>query len=393
MIIAPLSGQRGRQDATDASDRKLRIGYVSPDFRRHSVAWFFEPLLRAHDRERFEVHCYYNNLAEDDATARIRSEADGFRPIYGEPPATVADWIAEDGIDILVDLAGHTGDNRLMLFGLKPAPVQMTWLGYPGTTGVETIDYRLTDARADPPGAADEYSSETLIRLPDCFHCYGPMPEAPEPTAGSATEPGAVTFGSFNNITKVTPELVGLWSRLLRELPDSRLLLKAKGLQDPTTRGRYEALFAAEGIGSDRLELIGFLEDSRDHLALYGRVDVALDTMPYNGTTTTCEALWMGVPVVTAAGETHAARVGVSLLTAAGAPELIAPDEDGYVALAKALACDLERLRSLRAGLRQRMAASPLTDAPRFTRAVEQAMSNAWRTHLDQHQSNKAGAA
>ncbi|HEY6336808.1 MAG TPA: tetratricopeptide repeat protein, partial [Alphaproteobacteria bacterium] len=272
-------------------DRRLRIGYVSPDFRGHSVYFFFEPLLAAHDRDKVEVFCYSNVQRPDRFTARLEAMADHWRAIDNMDDAAAAERIEGDRIDILVDLAGHTARNRLKLMALKAAPVEMSWLGYPATTGLETVDYRLTDALADPPGETERFHTETVLRLPRCFLCYRPPSDAPRVTPPPSSHAGRITFGSFNNLTKVTPDVVACWSAILAEVPGSRLLLKSKQAGDSATATRYLALIAAYGIDADRIELAAWTPSTEDHLSLYRRVDIALDPFPYNGTTTTCEAL------------------------------------------------------------------------------------------------------
>ena len=359
-------------------ERRLRIGYVSPDLRRHSVVYFFEPLLAAHDRERFEVVCYADVRRADAVTERLRGLSERWVASRHLDTEAFAARVQADGIDILVDLAGHTAGNRLAAFARRLAPLQVSYLGYPDTTGLTAMDYRLTDAVADPPGEADRRHVETLVRLPGGFLCYRPPPVAPPaPRAG-----GPLTFGSFNHLPKVTPAVIAAWSRILDAVPGSRLLLKAKALAGASVRQRLAADFAAHGIAPERIETVGWIPDTTGHLALYGRVDIALDTFPYNGTTTTCEALWMGVPVVTLAGDRHAGRVGASLLHRLGLDALVAEDVDGYVARALALAADGGRRAALRGSLRDRFAASPLADAGRLAGAVEATYRAIWRRHI-----------
>ena len=358
--------------------RRLHVGYVSPDFRAHSVAAFIEPVIAAHDRDRVEVFAYANLLKPDAVTDRIEAAADGFRPIREIGAEAAAAAIRADGIDVLVDLAGHTANHALGVFAHAPAPVQMTWLGYPGTTGLGTVGYRLTDAIADPPAAgADEYT-ETLVRLPGCFLAYRPPEAAPDVADPAAERNGFVTFGSFNNLAKTNDAVVATWARILTAVEGARLVLKAPPLADEGIRNWIVERFAGHGLAPDRLELLGFADDPAEHLGRYGAIDVALDTFPYNGATTTCEALWMGVPVVTFPGDRHAARVGASLLSAAGLDELVATDRDDYVGRAVALAGDPGCRRDLRATLRGRLAQAPLTDAGRLARTLEDAYREAW---------------
>ncbi len=360
-------------------ERRLRVGYLSPDFRQHSVASFIEPLLAAHDPAAVETVCYADLRQSDAVTARIQGLAARWRPITNLSHEQVTELVRADGIDILVDLAGHTGDNRLLVFARKPAPVQATYLGYPNTTGLPAVGYRLTDAWADPPGQTEHLYTETLIRLPHGFLCYQPPADAPSVAPLPAGTAGHVTFGSFNALTKMNGDVLATWAGILRAVPGSRLILKNMVLRDPATCERYREFFAKEEISFDRVELIGWVSSPAEHMALYHRLDLALDTFPYNGTTTTCEALWMGVPVITLAGRVHAGRVGVSLLSQVGLTEFIATDPDDYAARAVRWANDLEGLAHLRAGLRERMAASPLCDGASFARDVEQAYREMWR--------------
>jgi predicted O-linked N-acetylglucosamine transferase (SPINDLY family) len=362
-------------------ERCLRVGYVSADFRTHSVSYFFEALLAAHDPSRVEVVCYADVAQPDRVTRRLEQAARHWRPIFGRGDEEVAAQVRADGVDILIDLAGHLGNRRLPLFARRAAPVQATWLGYPGTTGVPAIDWRITDAIADPFGPADDEHSERLMRLPGPFLCYRPPDGAP---AINTRDAGAlVTFGSFNNLPKMTEATVALWASVLAALPDARLLLKSASLADTETCARYANLFAAHGIASERIEMVPWVLDGAGHLGLYGQVDIALDTFPYHGTTTTCEALWMGVPVVTLAGERHATRVGASILNAVGLSELVATTPEEFQRAAIALARNGARLAALRSGLRARVAASPLCDAPGFARNFETALRAMWQRWCD----------
>jgi predicted O-linked N-acetylglucosamine transferase (SPINDLY family) len=370
-FAVPAGAQLARGLAPrSARGSRLRIGYISSDFRKHVVATFFEPVLGAHDRERFEITCYYNRPNGDEVTARIRDRAEHFAGVAAMSDAALAARIRDEGVDILVDLNGHTADNRLPMFMLKPALVQATWLGYLGTTGVAAIDYRLTDARVDPPGATEHLHTEALWRLPATMWCYQPYSDAPAVGPLPAQAHGHVTFVSLNNPGKVTAGMLDLWVDVLRAVPESRLVLLA-----PVHTGRRAQLaasFAAKDIAAERLELVERVPLS-DYLALYRRVDVALDTHPYAGGTTTCDALWMGVPVVTLAGSRPFSRTGASVLGSLGLGDLVGEAPEQYVRIAVALATDHERLAALRAGLREKMRGSPLTDAVRFARDLEDA--------------------
>lgn len=359
-------------------ERRLRVGYVSSDFRAHSVAFFLEPLLTNHNRAVVETVCYSGVANPDATTERLRKTAGQWRDIGRLNDEQAVNMIRTDGIDILVDLAGHTGGSRLRVFARKPAPIQITYLGYPDTTGLDVMDYRFTDALADPEGA-DRYYTEKLIRLPRGFLCYRPLEDSPAVSPLPARTKGFVTFGSFNNLSKINSRVIDLWVRLLREVPDARLFIKNPSLTDTFTREHYYGLFEQRGIGRDRVELRGRTATQAEHLALYSHIDIGLDTFPYNGTTTTCEALWMGVPVITLSGLTHAGRVGRSLLTSAGLREFVAHDAADYVARAAALAGDIPSLSALRAGLRDGVRASSLCDAATFARNFETALREMWR--------------
>lgn len=359
-------------------NRRLKIGYVSRDFCAHSVASFIHPILAHHDPTTVETYGYADTTNHDETTKCLMKLSSHWRDIHTYTVEQVVSLIHSDRIDILVDLAGHTAFNRLPVFVHKPAPVQLTYLGYPNTTGLHTIDYRLTDINADPPGQ-EKFYTETLVRMPNGFLCY----KAPIDISVADTTPlltsGHVTFGSFNNLTKITPQVIALWAHILKIIPDSRLILKNKSLRDEMTRERYTILFEQHGISPENLELIGWLQNNSDHLALYNRIDIALDTFPYNGTTTTCEALWMGVPVITLAGSRHAGRVGVSLLTQLGLADYIADTPEDYVHLAMQLASNVDKLAALRKNLRVRMANSLLCDGKNFTRRLEETYRALWR--------------
>ena len=366
--------------ANDRSpDRRLRIGYVSPDFRAHSVAWFLEPVLRTHDRGAVDLFCYAELAQPDSVTAILRPLADQWRMTYGRSDAAVAAQIRADAIDILVDLAGHTAGNRLLVLARKPAPVQVSWLGYPATTGLSAIDYRLVDAVTDPPGTADGQASEQLVRLPGGLLCYGPPRDLRAPLPPPCLASQAVTFGSFNNPAKLSEASLDAWAALLRQLPTARLLLKGKPFCDEATRALTLARFAERGIAAERIELVGWLANPAEHMMLYDRIDIALDPFPYNGTTTTCEALWMGVPVVSLRGDRHAGRVGASLLGQVGLPELVADSFEHYLAIAAGLAANPQGLATLRSSMRARMLSSPLCDVSGFTRELEQTYRSLWQ--------------
>ena len=360
--------------------RRLKIGYVSPDFRKHSVAYFIEPVLAEHNRDYFKVFCYSDVLIPDEVTKRIQQYADTWRNIAGISDIQAAQLIQKDKIDILIDLSGHTSRNPLLLFARKPAPVQVSWIGYPATTGLSTIDYKIVDRHTDPPGMTEHYYTEKLIYLPDSFLCYLPDKDSPKIGDLPALKTGHISFGSFNNFTKVSPIVLELWTGLLKSVPNARLILKTEIFSDRTTHDRLMNIFTDQGIEEKRIELFSFSPTTKEHLEMYNRIDIGLDTFPYNGTTTTCEAMWMGVPVITLEGNSHASRVGVSILSNVGLPELIAKTPNGYIANAVNLANDLEKLKSLRKTLRDMMTQSLLTNAKCFTANLEISYRKIWKT-------------
>ncbi len=361
-------------------ERRLRIGYVSADFRYHSVAFFITAIIGQHDRENFEVTCYSNVSVPDARTERIKDLSDHWRDISSLNDAEVAALIRYDDIDILVDLSGHTVGNRLAVFARRPAPVQVTYLGYPNTTGLDAMDYRLTDEITDPPGWGEHLHSEELIRFDGGFLCFEPLETCPDiRDTEEGNRSGDVVFGSFNELLKVTSPTVVAWCNILERIPGSQLAIKSTTLEDEGTRHRVLERFTERGIDPARVRLIGRTSTLEEHLDLYNSIDVALDTFPYNGTTTTCEALWMGVPVVTQCGRPHASRVGLSLLTQVGLGDLVTENMHDYVERAVSLAADHERRRRLRGELRDRMRSSPLMDAAGFTRKLETAFRDMWR--------------
>jgi len=366
--------------------KRLKIGYVSADFRNHAVAYFIEPVLAHHEREQIEVYCYYNHPVADEVTQRLKPLAEHWRDIGALGDDEAAQQIREDRIDILVDLAGHSAGNRLGVFARKPAPVQATWLGYLSTTGLRSIDYRITDVSADPAGLSERYYTEELVRLPDTFVCYLPIDHSPAVGALPAVKNGYITFGSFNNLAKMTPEVRTLWARVLLAVPGSRLLLKTRGLNDAQLRQQLVEDFARHDVPEDRLELVAWDDSYAQHLDRYNQVDIGLDPFPCNGGTTSFDAMWMGVPVVTLAGDRFISRMGVSMLASLGLTELAADTPEDYVAIAARLAGDPDRLAALRAGLRERMANSPLTDARGFTLNLEKAYREMWATWCSQSQ-------
>jgi predicted O-linked N-acetylglucosamine transferase (SPINDLY family) len=369
---APLAGQGPPHAVRPLDRRRLRLGYVSADFREHPVAYFLEPILAAHDHARFEIFCYADVMQPDAVTQRCQQYADHWRALVGLSDAQAAERIRADGIDVLIDLAGHTGGNRLLAFARRPAPVQLSYLGYLGTTGLQVMDYYVTDSHSDPPGLTEAHFQEKLLRVPACAMCYQPG-DAPEARAElPARQAGQVTLASLNPLCKLTDEVLDLWSRILAALPGARLLLR-RGAEE-----RPRAAAARHGVGPERVLLLGRAASRFDYLRRYRDVDLSLDPFPYNGITTTCDALWMGVPVLTLAGPMSVARYGVRFLRTVGLEELIATSAEDYVQRAVTLAGDLSRLAALRTGLRERMQRSPLMDSVRLTRDLETAYRTVW---------------
>jgi predicted O-linked N-acetylglucosamine transferase (SPINDLY family) len=364
--------------ANDRSpERRLRIGYVSPDFKQHAITLFLLPLLENHDREAFEIFAYSQVLAPDHLTDRVRAQTHHWRSSVGLSDAQAAAIIRDDRIDILVDLALHTSGNRLLVFARKPAPVQATYLAYAGSSGLSTMDYRLSDPHldpvTDPPGGDQSVYSEKTVRLPATYWCYQPLVDLPL-SPRRAAQGAPITFGCLNNFCKVNAAVLELWARVLHAVPGSRLILHT---QPGNHRAAVLERFARGGVDPSRINLVGRVS-THDYFQLYQQIDIALDTNPFGGGTTTCDALWMGVPVITLAGERAVGRGGVSILSNIGLPDLIANSPEHYVVLAATLAGDLARLSELRSSLRGRMRSSPLMDAPRFARDVEAAYRQMW---------------
>jgi predicted O-linked N-acetylglucosamine transferase (SPINDLY family) len=356
-------------------DRSLRIGYVSPDFLENPVGRFLLPLLAHHDHQNFQIVCYANVQRPDALTPRLQGHADIWRSTVGLTDEQLATQIRQDQIDILVDLTMHAASNRLLVFARKPAPVQVMYLAYCSSTGLDTIDYRLSDPYLDPPGEESFYSEQT-IHLPDTFWCYQSIIDCPQVGPLPALAQGVITFGCLNQFTKVSEPTLGAWAKLLRAVPNSQLLLCAnKG----SHRERLQQQLQREGIEPNRVRFTGRVP-LRDYFRLYHGIDIALDTFPYAGGTTTCDALWMGVPVVSLVGRTGVSRGGLSILSNVGLPELVARSEEQYVRIANELADNLPHLSQLRSTLRQRMEQSPLMDAPQFARDLEAAYRRMWHT-------------
>jgi protein O-GlcNAc transferase len=355
--------------------RRLKVGYVSGDFRAHAVAFFIEPILASHDKAQVEVYCYHNSNRHDSHTEKFIALADHWLVCNGMSDEQFASRIRADGIDILVDLSGHTADNRLPMFARKPAPVQMTWIGYAGTTGLAAMDYRITDVYMDPPGLTERFHSETLIRLPGSNITYRPEPGCPDVNELPALTSGKVVFASLNNLTKVNQSVVNLWSRILTALPQSTLMLG--NVTEDAIAQRLIAMFGSAGIGPERLQLQPRMT-MLDYLKLHHQIDIALDPFPYNGGTTSMHSLWMGVPIVTMAGAHAVSRVGVAVLSRVGLQDFITQNEEEYVQRVLNAAQDLQGLNQMRQSLRERMSVANC-DPESITRNLEEAYRSVWR--------------
>lgn len=364
-------------------DKRIRVGLLSTDLWEHSVAYFLRPLLTQHDKSRLEFICYSTVAKSDWMTAELRAAADGWRDVSSLNDRALVDAIRADGLDVLIELSGHTANGPLAALKRRAAPVQAAYLGYPNTTGLATIDWRIVDAVTDPIGA-EKYHTERLVRLERSFVCYGGPGQdfgewAVAGGEGGSRENRPITFGSFNSIRKLGPEVVRVWSSVVNAVPGSRLFIKTRGIGTPAAQRNFAGAFAAHGIGPDRLELQEAVNDKWEHLGMYRRIDIALDTFPYNGTTTTCEALWMGTPVVALQGRTHAGRVGASILNAVGLGELVADSPEAFIETAAKLARDPMRLEMLKTGLAQRVRRSPLCDGRDMAERFERAIRGIWR--------------
>lgn len=373
-----IEAQLAREPAPHVNDRspnrRLRIGYISPNFRDHCLGRLMLPIVREHDREAFEVFFYSDAIGSDWMTAAFQATSDAWRDTAGFSHEALAEQIRENRIDILVDLTLHMSGSRLATFARKPAPVQVTYGGYPSSTGLRAMDYRLTDPFLDPPGEHDGWYVEQPIRLPDSFWCYAPSPPRPPVAPLPCDERGFVTFGSLNNFIKVNDGVLRLWARVLGQIEKSRLLLLA-----PEGSARRQTLHTlqSQGIAAERIEFVPH-QPQEAYLRTYDRIDIGLDTFPYNGHTTSLDGFWMGVPVVTLAGSIAVGRAGFSQLSNLGLAELAAHTEEEFISIAIELAGDRDRLGALRRELRTRMLHSPLTDARRFCRNMELAYRKMW---------------
>lgn len=359
-----------------APERVIRIGFVSPDFRRHPVGYFVQPFLMLHDPDSFEVFCYSDVRVGDEITQNIIDAVDNWRVIYGVNDDKVLELIRHDKIDILVDLAGHTKDNRLNLFAAKPAPVQVTWAGYVGTTGLDTIDYLISDRFQSPEGA-EEYSVEQIVRMPNDYICFMPPDYAPEVSPLPAFENGFITFGSFNNLAKLSDATITLWTAILKRLPEARLFVKNPSFSDEGAVNLFLKKFEAQGISVNRITTEG-QSTPEEMLARYACIDIHLDSLPYSGGLTTLESLWMGVPVVTLPGALFSSRHSLTHLMNVGLSCCVASSQEDYIAIACNLASDVKNLVQLRSGLRGMMADSPVCDGFGFTEHLQKAFRKMW---------------
>lgn len=356
--------------------RKLRVGFVSPDFYQHSVSHFFRNIIENIDKNRFHISCYSDVLNPDTVTHDIRQHANMWVNCLGLSDQELLEQMRGDRIDILIDLTGYMGESRLTVFAKRAAPIQITYLGYPNTTGLREMDYRLTDEWCDPAGQTEKYHTETLYRLPKGFLTYKPTSDAPEVSPLPALDhpDQTITFGSLNIFQKISPTNLRLWAAILNEIPNSRLLIKSKQFVDESLQDNIYTKFKEYGIDADRIKTFAWIAGQNNHLKFFDSLDVCLDTFPYCGTTTTCEALWQGVPTLTLVGKTHRSRVGLSLLSQAGLEKFIAKDERHFIELAKGISEDLTALQSTRQSLRETLSKTELFDGKKFCQQFELAL-------------------
>ncbi len=376
---APKSPTPAHKPTPADADRQLRVGLVSPDLYGHSVSRFIEPLLHNVDRSKLAIGLYACQNYRDEISGSMEQVSAFWFDCSTLSDPFVAAESRKHAVDILIDLAGHMPSSRVELLAHRPAPITMTYLGYPHSTGMSRVDYRIVDSYTDPVGVADQFATEKLLRLDPCFLCFGPAIVPPEVSPLPDGDDFPICFGSFNAVAKYAPETLSMWADILKQVPNATLLLKSYSLADAGARTHLSEEFGKRGVDPMRVEMIGQTPRTFDHLSAYHRVHIGLDSFPYHGTTTTCEAIMMGVPVVTRVGDTHRARVSGSLLTAVGVPELIAHDHDQYVKIAVELARDRARLREYRATLRDKMGQSPLTQPMAFAQRFEQLLRGVWR--------------
>jgi len=368
------------QVQSSKSGERIRLAYLSSDFRQHSVAHFILPVLQHHDRKRFEVFIYHNHRREDAQTGLVKQYVEHFRNVAQLGDEQLAATIRSEQIDILIDLNGLTGGHRLAMLARRAAPLQLNWLGYPNTTGLSQVDFRLVDELTDPPGQAESYCTESLLRLPHPFLSFAPPGDLPPVTHAPCLDNGYITFGSFNALPKLNPPLLEDWASILHAVPNSQLLIKNLGMEYSRPKVQIREILVAQGIAEQRLTFVGKTRSQFEHLKYYGQVDISLDTFPYHGTTTSCESILMGVPVLTRIGTEHRSRVGLSLLTAMGLESLLATDRNSLIKIAVGLAAETEKLQSLRSQLREKLLNSRLTDAAALTQQLEAGLISIWQT-------------
>ena len=364
----------------DAS-RRLRVGFLSPDLYGHSVFYFLSALFSAYRKEELEFICFADRqeAADDKRTLKLKSMVDGWHYVHGFSPHKVCELVAEQKIDVLFDLTGHTGKNRLVVFSRRAAPVQVTWLGYPDTTGVANMDYRIVDDVTDPAPWADELASEKLYRLPETFICYQPADDVPDVPVKTHLTEGKIVFGTFNEASKFSPSVLRLWCEILNRIPEAELVFKCRPFGEEKTKEYMFSVFQKYGVDESRVRLLAFIQSADGHMGTYNEIDIALDPFPYNGTTTSFEALWMGVPFITREGDRHCARVGMSMLKSVGLEEFIADSDEAYVQKAVDIAADRDRLLAIKLGLRERMRKSALCDNARFAGHFGDALRDMWQ--------------
>ncbi len=388
-IAEPVQRKKSFANGKDP-ERKLRIGYVSPDYRDHPIPYFLEPLLKLHDRKNFEIFSYSNTSYDNPIMERMKKSADFWRDLRDLNSDAAYSLIYSDQIDILIDMAGHTAANSLMVFARKPAPVQVTWLGYPATTGMKAMDYRITDHYVEPVGMTEHLNAETLWRLPKIFCCYQGHENSPTVIDHPPFEDnGYITFGCFNNFMKVRDPVLAAWGRILKQVPNSRLLLEIPNLDDPKFCKTVEDRLKKQDVPMDRVMLE--LRTRTNQFVLYNKIDIALDPFPCCGGTTSMDTLWMGVPLITLAGQSFVSRMGVTILTNAGLPELIAYTTEKYIELVVDLAQDRARLKKIRHNLRDRFSSSPAMDQKSFTQDMEEAYRGMWRKYCVADENRKQG--
>jgi len=361
------------KQSTNHEATPLKVGYVSPDFRNHSVAYFLEGILKHSNKNNVTNFCYSDVINKDDVTKRFEELSDYWRDVSMFDDKALAELVQQDDIDILIDLCGHISGNRLPMFALKPAAIQITYLGYPNTTGLSTMDYRIIDQNTDPEGS-EEMMTESPLYIEPCFISYSPYENSPDVSRLPALKNGYVTFGSFNNLAKMSDEVIDVWSKILIKTPDSKLCIKARQYADTIIKSEHIKRFKKAGIDESRLQFLTYSNTTTEHLQMYNSIDIALDTFPYNGTTTTFEAMWMGVPVVCFTGTRHASRVGMTILKNLDTDELLADNQQQYIDIACNLAADIEKLQEIREQLRPQMLGSPLLDIEDFSKKFESAL-------------------